>query len=364
MDKEKKHNYTITSNPKKLKSASNFFKKNGFCVIENVIPKSKIETIKYEALNARINYSANLNRYKELLKKNLNDEQLLRHKKLQVRKHRIIGKHPKIVNEIVWMPNYARYLSSNFISSFVKEILGEHIKIAHLHTKKAPQINTIKKRIKISNDPFGLPRLINGNKKAREWHTDWPHDPWAYGGGVKGENIGCLKQPFPDITMCLVMIWYLTDVDENTGGTFCIPKSHKFKKTPRGAEDNISTVSPMLDEIQIKAKAGSVLIQDSRLWHSASCQLDNKKGERVAVVNRWTPWWLAINDYAPDNRFNIVCNPINKSEYKKLPKKTKPFMRHLCADLKEYIHPKMVNRSLKSVKNQKKFYKKVDPKYK
>tara|TARA_B110000285_G_C14729534_1_gene425792 strand:- start:196 stop:351 length:156 start_codon:yes stop_codon:yes gene_type:complete len=45
-------------------------------------------------------------------------------------------------------------------------------------------------------------------------------------------------------------------------------------------------------------------------------------------------------------------------------KKTKPFMRHLCADLKEYIHPKMVKRSLNAVKNQKKFYKKVDPKYK
>ena len=68
--------------------------------------------------------------------------------------------------------------------------------------------------------------------------------------------------------------------------TFCVPKSHNFKKTPRGGGDNILTVSPMLNEIQIKAKAGSVLIQDSRLRHSALTQLDNKKGERVAAVNR------------------------------------------------------------------------------
>ena len=70
MSRKKKHNYTITSNPKKLKSASNFFKKNGFCVIENVIPKRKIETVKNEAVNARLNYSVNFNRYEELLKKN------------------------------------------------------------------------------------------------------------------------------------------------------------------------------------------------------------------------------------------------------------------------------------------------------
>ena len=86
----------------------------------------------------------------------------------------------------------------------------------------------------------------------------------------------------------------------------------------------------MLNEIQIKAKAGSVLIQDSRLRHSALTQLDNKKGERVAAVNRQTPWWLAINNYAPDSRFNMVCNPINKSEYKKLQKNKTFYETSVC----------------------------------
>ena len=154
------------------------------------------------------------------------------------------------------------------------------------------------------------------------------------------------------------MVWYLTDVGENTGGTFCVPKSHKFKKTPRGEKDNISIFSPISNEIQINAKAGSVFIQDSRLWHSPPVQLDSSNGDRIAVVNRWTPWWLSINDYAPNDRFNVVCKPINKKEYQKLPKKLKPLMQHLCADLKEYIHPKILKRSSKSVEAHKKYFRK------
>ena len=351
--------YTFLNNKKKLKPAIKFFEKNGFCVIENVIPKNKISTIKNEILKARKNNFDNFNIYKKLIKNKLNDQQLLNHKKLKVRKQRILGKPPKLVNEIVWMPEYAKYLSSNNITSFVKLILDEHVKIAQLHTKKATQNNILQKKIEIGEDPFGLPMVLKGNKNTREWHTDWPHDPWAYGGGLKEENIGCLKQPYPDMTMCIVMVWYLTDVGENTGGTFCVPKSHRFKKTPRGIKDNISTLSPLSNEIQIKAKAGSVFIQDSRLWHSPPVQTDKNRGDRIAVVNRWTPWWLATNDYAPEDRFNVVCKPISKREYQKLPNKLKPFMRHLCADLKEYIHPNILKRSLEAVRVQKKYYKKI-----
>ena len=152
------------------------------------------------------------------------------------------------------------------------------------------------------------------------------------------------------------MVWYLTDVDNEKGGTFCLPKSHKSNKNPRGIRDNIPLTMPLKDEIQIKAKAGSVLIQDSRLWHSVATQLNNKSGDRVAVVNRWAPWWLAADDYAPDSRFNVVCKPINKFEFKNLPKKLQPLMQHLCADLKEYLNEKLIKRSATSVKSKKKYY--------
>ena len=56
--------------------------------------------------------------------------------------------------------------------------------------------------------------MISGNKNSREWHTDWPHDPWAYGGGKKSENIGCIKEPFPDLIMGLVAVHHLSDPGE------------------------------------------------------------------------------------------------------------------------------------------------------
>ena len=51
---------------------------------------------------------------------------------------------------------------------------------------------------------------------------------------------------------------------------------------------------------------------------------------RVAVVNRWCPWWLSIDEFAPKSRFNNVCRPISKSEYLNLPKNLKPLMRQNC----------------------------------
>ena len=63
--------------------------------------------------------------------------------------------------------------------------------------------------------------------------------------------------------------------------------------------------------MQVKSKAGSVFIQDSRLWHSSPLHnLSNM--DRVAVVSRWCPWWLSADEFAPKSRFNIACRPISK----------------------------------------------------
>ena len=39
--------------------------------------------------------------------------------------------------------------------------------------------------------------------------------------------------------MCLVMVWYFNDVNDQTGGTWVVPKSHKDHRTPRGPLDKI-----------------------------------------------------------------------------------------------------------------------------
>ena len=95
----------------------------------------------------------------------------------------------------------------------------------------------------------------------------------------------------------------------------------------------------MPSEIQISSKSGSVLIMDSRLWHSPP-PYNNKGTERISVVNRWSPWWLSINDYAPDCSYDVVCRPLSEGEYKKMPSKLKPFLVHLCPSMKENIQRK------------------------
>ena len=142
--------------------------------------------------------------------------------------------------------------------------------------------------------------------------------------------------------MSLTAIWYLSDI-RNEAGTYVIPKSHKMNKDPRSL--NFDFYKPHIKEIQIKTKAGSVLIQDSRLWHSAPI---TSFGERVAVVNRWSPWWLSINDYAHGSMTNIVCRPMSYKEYCKMPEKLKPFIKHLCADVIENIQIPLLKRSQKS----------------
>ena len=52
---------------------------------------------------------------------------------------------------------------------------------------------------------------------------------------------------------------------------------------------------------------------------------DHKMLDRVSVVNRWCPWWLSIDDYAQESRFNAVCRPLSLEDYLKLPDNLKPY---------------------------------------
>ena len=336
--------------------AEKFFKEYGFCVFENVIPSRKILKIKNEVIIADKKIRRNQDLYKKEFKLGKSDKVLLKDKRLKIRETKYKNRPPKLANDIIWLKEYSNYLANDHVVKFARKILDDHLKISQLFIKSIATQNDSKKII-LKTDDFGLPRIRNGNKNTREWHTDWPHDPWAYGGSNEKENIGCLRLPFPNLTFGLVMIWFLTDVDENNGGTFIVPKSHKFKDNPR-ASNNISVVAPIKKEIQIKAKAGSVFIQDTRLWHSSSVNL-NKENKRISVINRWYPWWLSVDDYAPDSRFNIVCRPLSKKDFNNLPVKLKPLMSSLCPDIKDFIQKPLIKRSSEAAKSKIKQYKEL-----
>ena len=315
----------------------------GFCVIDNVIPADQVDGIRQEIEDAQVTIGRNTRGIQDLVEqKGLAGEQLLEAAaaaNLQLRPVRRVGHPPKPPNDIVWMPRYARHLANPVVRAVAGRVLDDHLRIAQLHPRiiEADRADGVK-------GGFGSVEL-RGRADTREWHTDWPHDLSAYGGDNPDQNAGCIRQPFPDVTMCLVMIWYLSDVDENSGGTWVVPGSHRDKRNPRGPADGITVTAPIPGDMQVTAKAGSVYIQDSRSWHASA--MHNTDRKRVAVVNRWCPWWLSIDDYAPGGAFNgnIVCRPLSRDEYLALPADLQPLMRHLCPAERDTLQQPVLDRA-------------------
>ena len=108
------------------------------------------------------------------------------------------------------------------------------------------------------------------------WHSDWPF------GQMQARH---LPAPYPDVTAHLTTIWMLTPFTLEGGGTLLVPGSHRASNNPSDDNMGVADMDAYPTEVQATGSAGSVLIFDSRLWHSTAA---NDSGEtRVAVVVRW-----------------------------------------------------------------------------
>ena len=131
----------------------------------------------------------------------------------------------------------------------------------------------------------------------------------------------------------------MTDVDERSGGTFCVPGAHRDTRNPRGPTDGITVSAPIPGDMQVTAPAGSVFIQDSRMWHSTACW--NVSGKlRVAAQNRWLPWWFndryCADAGVPDDPSDVKPSQngfISLQEWEAMPEALKPLMAHRCHEL-------------------------------
>ena len=103
----------------------------------------------------------------------------------------------------------------------------------------------------------------------------------------------CVTAP-TDVCMCLSMVWYLSNTGAESGGTWCVPGSHRSALNPRGPTDGITVSAPIPGEIQCEGPAGSLFIQDTRTWHSSACWSPRP---RTALVVRYAPWWLSVGEF-------------------------------------------------------------------
>ena len=150
-------------------------------------------------------------------------------------------------------PIYSQYVCHPAIVGIAQTVLDSHVRIAQSAQRNVASDD------QSADGKGGFGPLENRGPLGREWHTDWPHDLY------QGAN-GAIRQPFADIAMCLSMVWYMTDVDEDSGGTFCVPGAHRDTRNPRGPTDGITVTAPIPGDMQCTAPAGSVFIQDSRMW--------------------------------------------------------------------------------------------------
>ena len=63
-------------------------------------------------------------------------------------------------------------------------------------------------------------------------------------------------------------------------------------------------------------------------------------GERMAMVNRWAPWWLSVQDIGGGH-----IGYMDTEEFEALPADLQPLVRHLCPEVEDTAQDPMVERA-------------------
>ena len=248
----------------------------GWCVVEGVVPENEVNAIRQHVETAHL----------EAIEEYETAGGSLTH---QRNKDGGPGK-----NVIAFIQPLAPYLAEKRVLGVIEAVLNPHVRIAQTEFKTRPP-----------NDD---------NKMYRSYHSDWPHDL------VDRDRAGAVRQPFPNVTMGLTTIWLLSPFGPESGGTWVVPGSHRDPRNPRGLEDGIDEFKPIPGEMQASGPAGSVVIIDSRIWHSNAANPSDKP--RVAIVVRYVPWWVSVEFGGRNNAI------VPQEVYEAFPEEVKPLYRH------------------------------------
>ena len=267
-------------------------KRDGFYVVEDVIPEDEVDAVRQAIVAAQA-------------RKHAESEAALA--ATRAKGHRVgaegVASLRQVINET---QIFAPYLASRKMMDVVDALFGPYA------------------RVSCTDCVINYP----GNERGY-WHADWPYN---------ATNASHISSPYPDALLHLSSIWMLTAFNEKNGGTFLVPGSHRWLDNPAaGRMDDVDQDAPYPTEMQVNGAAGSVLIYDSRLWHAvASNQSDQP---RVALIVRYAPWWLNLNPShigKPEHEMMVVetggknyeSMPLQKEVYDGLPEDVKPLYRH------------------------------------
>jgi ectoine hydroxylase-related dioxygenase (phytanoyl-CoA dioxygenase family) len=298
----------------------------GFCVVERVIPEKEVSAVR-----------ASVHEGRRLLQQ---DRELERKKRIELERQRNpaaqigdgpvrppLAPHAELC-DIARNETFAEYLAEPRVLKVAKAMLDPHVRIMQTEVNK-------------SSKPAGE-KLTEEQLRRRGWHSDWPHDLTAYGPSDEEpwKHCGAVAQPFPDVCMALSTVWYLgpEDVTPYNGGTWVVPGSHKDPRNPRGPDDGIDERAPIPGEFQVSAPAGSVFMQDTRIWHSGAT--NQSEHERTAVVCRYAPWWLSGNEFGNlHSGGHTLRTYVPQEVYARFSPELKLLYRHLAEGEEDVLQP-------------------------
>ena len=316
----------------------------GFCVIERVIPEDRVDEVRESVILGR-----------QLLEK---DRQHEREKRVELERLRLAattnGKSASDIEiresvrapeapyaelcDIARNETFADYLAEPRVLQIAKTMLDTHVRILQTEVNK-------------SSRPWPDRPLPEKQLRARSWHSDWPHDLTAYIPTADDPWIHCgaVAQPFPDVCMALSTVWYLgpEDVTPFNGGTWVVPGSHKDPRNPRGPDDGVDERAPIPGEFQVSGPAGSVFMQDTRVWHSGA--RNQSEQERAAVVARYGPWWLSGNEFGNmHSGGRTIRTYVPKEVYDRFSPDLQLLYRHLAEGVEDMIQSENQAKALRA----------------
>ncbi len=307
----------------------------GFCVIEMAIPADRVSAVRESVHQGRLllqrDREAERSKRLELARGNNPDFQ-----SGNGRLRPPMAPHAELC-DIARNETFAEYLAEPRVLRVARAMLDTHVRILQTEVNK-------------SSKPAGE-ALSEQQLRRRGWHSDWPHDLSAYGPSSEEpwNHCGAVAQPFPDVCMALSTVWYLgpEDVTPYNGGTWIVPGSHKDPRNPRGPDDGIDERAPIPGEFQISAPAGSVFMQDTRIWHSGAI---NQSGqERTAVVCRYGPWWLSGNEFGNlHSGGHALRMYVPREVYSRFSPELKLLYRHLAEGEEDVLQPENQHKALRA----------------
>jgi ectoine hydroxylase-related dioxygenase (phytanoyl-CoA dioxygenase family) len=307
----------------------------GFCVIDSVIPEDQVNAVRQSVIQGRQSLQQ--------------DREAERSKRREIESRRVpeaeLGYDPvrppmapvAELCDVARNETFAEYLVEPRVLQVAKAALDPHVRISQTEVNKSSRPST---------EPLSEEQLMR-----RSWHSDWPHDLTAYGPSHEEpwRHCGAIAQPFPDVCMALSTVWYLgpEDVTPYNGGTWIVPGSHKDPRNPRGPDDGINENAPIPGEFQVSAPAGSVFMQDTRIWHSGAT--NQSAHERTAVVCRYAPWWLSGNEFGNlHSGGHTLRTYVPQEVYARFSPDLKMLYRHLVEEEEDVLQPQNQDNAIRA----------------